>query len=118
MGNGREGRTYITKQNGKLKILIARCRDPLNRYDLARQPRQAWWKRIQVIYSRGDPFREFVVTVPGLAGCGGMLAKGGKDSIGGIAGLKPRNLKERPASRRAIVDLLFVPHASVIVPQN
>jgi hypothetical protein len=39
---------------------------------------------------RGNPFREFVVAVLGLAGCGGMFAKDDTDSIGEIAGLKPR----------------------------
>jgi len=45
----------------------------------------------RTIYRR--PFREFVVAVPGLAGSGGMFAKGRKDNIEGITGLKPR--KER-----------------------
>ena len=46
-------------------------------------------KRIEDFYCRGDPFCESIITILGLAKRGGdLLSEGGKDSLGGIAGLK------------------------------
>jgi hypothetical protein len=45
-------------------------------------------KRIQDIYSRGDPFCESAITVLGLCESGHSLSKDGKDSLGGIARLE------------------------------
>ena len=40
------------------------------------------------IYSRGDPFWESVVNIFEMAEPWHLLSKDGKDSLGGIAGLK------------------------------
>jgi hypothetical protein len=51
-------------------------------------PAKGGRKRIQDVYSRGDPFCESFVTILGLAERGDLLSKDGEDSLGGIAGLK------------------------------
>ena len=48
---------------------------------------------MQDIHGRGDPFRESIVAILGLAGCRDLLLKDGEDILGRFTGLKPR--KER-----------------------
>jgi len=48
---------------------------------------------MQDIHGRGDPFRESVVAILGLAGRRDLLLKDVEDSLGGFTGLEPR--KER-----------------------
>ena len=62
-------------------------------------------KCMQDVYCRGDPFREFVVTIPGLSERGELVSKDGKDGVGGIAGLKGG--KERMRGK-VFVGLSFV----------
>ena len=45
-------------------------------------------KRIQYIHGRGDPFRQSVIAILRLIKSRGLVSQDGKDSFGGIAGLK------------------------------
>ena len=45
-------------------------------------------KRVQHVYSRGDPFCESIVAIPGFAEPRNLLSEDGEDSLGGVAGFE------------------------------
>ena len=51
-------------------------------------PTNGGGKRIQDVYGWGDPFRETIIVILGLAEHGDMLSKDGEDGLGRITGLK------------------------------